>query len=336
MAQNQGIQCTQYEDILNRLEDDNKQVLALSSKDALRYNYCKNCEIPMELIAEGYQCEVCGVILNLTMQTSDHTETSNGILKITSGSSRGSFYHYNVDSVKLRKKVILQQLKAKKNEYAGPAISEDILEKTADAYVDIQVKCKESRESKEQVTPAPQEKNFVHRSGIKDEIIAAILYFECVKAGMMRKRKDIVAFMRLSTSGFSRGESILRGLHSRGIYMIPTAREALAEDFVGRYLEALKIDNARYCCFVTEIVEMSERLNIGILSHVSSKVVGTIWLLIVNEGLNISISTLESLADKTKKNTFARFTDEVIKYMGAFKDIFIKYNISMVPSRTRT
>jgi transcription initiation factor TFIIIB Brf1 subunit/transcription initiation factor TFIIB len=127
----------------------------------------------------------------------------------------------------------------------------------------------------------------VRRGNIKDEVLAGLIYFECIRASIVRKKKDIALFMKLPTNGFSRGEDILRNLQAEGKIDIPVDEEPI-EGFVDRYLEELNLDNPNYIKFIVELVDESERRKIGMNSQLSSKAVGALWIIITQCGLNIS------------------------------------------------
>jgi transcription initiation factor TFIIIB Brf1 subunit/transcription initiation factor TFIIB len=183
-------------------------------------------------------------------------------------------------------------------------------------YNDIQVK----------YTEVNIDKKFVHRAAIKDEILAGLIKFECIKCGIARKNKDIAMFMRLATSGFAKGENMLRELHAQGIIDIPINEDPIV-GYLPRYLEALNISNERYYDFVAELVDYSESIYMGYRSQISSKIVGALWIIIRKEKLAITDKELEKAADNTKKNTFVKFYDLVMSNIDVFVDIFNKYEI---------
>ena len=164
-----------------------------------------------------------------------------------------------------------------------------------------------------------QEKKFVKRGSIKDEVLAAILYYECIAAGTARKKRDIAALMRLPTFGFSKGEHILRDLRAKGQIDIDMDNEPISS-FVDRYMEALGLEDQRYKDFIEKIVVLSEERKIGMNSQISSKIVGAIYLLITTKGLPITIHALEKATDNTKKNTFTKFYNAIKANMDIFGD----------------
>ena len=293
--------------------------------DELQYNYCPNCKIVMELSSSEYQCRACGLTkANEFDMCKDHHETITSSIRITTGSNKGRFYNINGDYTKTQRKMVLDQLMQLATHYPGPAFPLNILNAVANQYNHIQRLITE--DDLDENGNVRGQKKFVRRGNIKDEVLAGLIYFECIREKLVRKKKDIAAFMKLTTNGFARGEDILRTLEAEGKLDIPVDDEPI-EGFVDRYMCALDIENPTYSQFVIDLVQRSEDKNIGMNSQISSKIVGAIWILIQRKKLGISAQALERAADNTKKNTFAKFSNMVMNNMGVFKDIFTTHGI---------
>jgi hypothetical protein len=132
--------------------------------------------------------------------------------------------------------------------------------------------------------------------------------------------------MNLHTQGFSRGEDILRSLHAMGKLDLPIDEEPI-DGFVERYLEALNLENPAYSKFVIELVNRTEELKIGMNSQLSSKIVGSIWILIDKLKIQITAAQLEKSCDQTKKNTFMKFHKIVMENIDTLSPIFTANNI---------
>lgn len=299
--------------------------------DELKYNYCPDCKIPMTLSNNEHHCPACNLIRTFDADTvGDHGESTSGNIRITTGTYKGKFYNLNNDYARTQRKLIETQLLHNNAVTKGPAIARDILIKSAAGYNSIQKmivdEVIEIEGNDGEIIQSVSQKKFVRRGNIKDEVLAAFVYFECIRAGATRKKKDIAAFMQLQAGGFSRGEDILRTLHAEGKIDIPVDEEP-TEDFVDRYLEALNLENPDYKGFILDLIELSEKRKIGMNSHISSKIVGAIWILIQQLNLPISAVQLEKAADNTKKNTFTKFQTVVRNSMNVFAPIFKEYKI---------
>lgn len=288
-------------------------------------NYCTECKLPMELAGTEYLCPTCGVVEIIDVDSyKNHEDTVTGSLRITTGQNKGRFYNVTGDYTKTQRKMIHTQLIHHSSKYAGPAIPLNVLNATADQYNKIQKLVTE--DDYDENGEICGQKKFVRRGNVKDEILAALLYFECIREGLVRKKRDIANFMGLTTSGFSRGENILYSLDLEGKLELPKDINPAA-GFADRYLEALGLEDPRYLKFVVALVGESEKKNIGMNSQISSKTVGAIWVLINKCKLNITSLALEKAADNTKKNTFAKFYNIVVGNMSIFAHVFAEHGI---------
>jgi hypothetical protein len=288
-----------------------------------KYNYCNDCNIAMCNAGTEYQCPNCGIIKQLVGDAPNaNLDDMNGAsnLRISVG-GRGRFYNINNDYTRAQRAMILQQLTNNNTNYSGSKFQKDILTKAANLYNDIQ---------KMIIVDGSDDavgKKFVKRGNIKDETLAAIVYYECRRAGVTRKKKDVASFMKLPSNGFSRGEDIIRSLSAESKIDIPIDDDP-TEDFIERYLEGLNMDNEEYSGFISELVSRSEKHRVGMNSQISSKVAGAIWMLCDKKKINgITIADIERACDSCKKNTFQRFCKAVEEKMPLFSDIFDKYEI---------
>lgn len=291
----------------------------------VKYNYCPNCDTPMDLAGIEYQCRDCGLTkLNESDGNKDHDETVSGSIRITTGANRGRFYNVNGDYARTQKKMILDQLVSRQSKYSGPAFPMNILNATACQYNLIQKMIMEDEIDEDGKVSG--QKKFVRRGNIKDEVLAGLIHFECIRENLVRKKKDIAEFMGLNTNGFARGEDILRNLEAEGKIDIPVDKEPI-EGFVDRYLCALDLENAKYNQFIIDLVNESEAKKIGMNSQISSKIVGAIWILITKYKLGITSQALEKAADNTKKNTFTKFSKIILDNMNCFGHIFDRHGV---------
>lgn len=320
-----------------------------------RHNYCGDCDCAMELHESEYHCPSCGIIIEyLADAVVDHTDTTAANIRISTGKQRGRFYNVSTSYVHAQLKLIKDQLTACALAWRGDAISQNILDAAAAAYNAIQRTV--------EVDENGVVHKFVRRGNIKNEVLAAFLYYECIRAGTTRKKKDIAKFIQLSSDGFSRGDDIYRTVCRDNGMPIPVEIEPM-DDFIERYLEALGLiencqlgitaatsyggaaattghddtaaaaepernaEGDRYRGFIRDLVRLSERRRIGMNSHVSSKVVGALFILITQLQLPISLADLEAATDNTKKSTFMKFITAVKSNMLVFRPVYKQYNV---------
>lgn len=303
---------------INPFAAPNSQDQELATKKSV--NYCSDCDMAMVLNGAEYVCELCGRVQNFAndMPQSMQRDMRNG-----NYNQMPRFYSSNSDYPRMQRKLIADQLEAAQLSSPNP-FPPQIINAVIVQYNKIQ-----------QSLPSDEEKKmgcrkFVRRGQIKDQILAALIHFECIKNGMERKKKDIAAFMKLPSNGFARGEDIIRSLHARGKIDLPVHDDSIS-GCISRFLANLDIDKPDYRNFIYDLVEESERRNIGLSSQISSKVVGAIWIINCHCGLGISQTTIENKSDNTKKNTFCKFYNLVMRYIDIFAPIFEQYNIPLQP-----
>ena len=315
----------------------NWQHVKETQEDEEKFQYCSSCNIPMNKTNSGLECPTCHATKEVIGDIRDCSEESTGVLKTSYGGQYGgkkTTVMSNQDNSKSQKKQIVDQLTRLNEQYLGPKFPTAILESTAARYNDIQKTAVQIFDENGEICGM---KKFVRRSSIKDEILGALLYYECIDKECSRKKKDIADFMQLVSNGISRGDTILRDLHNSGKITIPIHIEP-TNDFTKRYLISLdlyKFDeygdatetSIRYYEFVEKLVARSNELRISWNSIGSSKIVGAIWILINKLNLNITHIALTNACDGIRKNTFTRFSKEVEAKISVFKDIFSKYEI---------
>lgn len=308
------------------------------------FNYCNTCHIPMEITGFEYQCKSCGQLSkNDCDAVSNHADTVSGPVRITTGAHKGRHYNTINDYTKTQYRDVLELLMINKSQYIGPSIPDDAIRQAATKYNELQKMVLECGDAAVTIHVENVEtKKFVKRSSMRAEILAALLESFCNLAGAPRDKRDIARFMGLSTDGFSRGQKIIDdifALHRRiaAGKTCPASNvpdlvigEKTAKMWAERYLEALNVDPAdaeRYTAFICDVVAESDRKKVCVSSRMSSKVVGAIWTIIVRKKLNITAKQLENATDNTKKNTFVKFHEAIVKSPAIFGKILKEHGI---------
>lgn len=293
-----------------------KLIADAGNSDSEDFNYCPDCNIAMDMTTSGYECSNCGMQRQLDGDMKDCDEDSTGTLRVCRA-GQSSFYTITPDYAKTQKKVVVDQLNRLNSCYKGPEIPRDILLSVATSYNDIQ----------KMIVSDDNKKKFVRRGNIKDEVIGALIKYECIRADVPRKNKSICEFMQLTSSGISRGEDILRNLHLDGKIDIPINKDPGCK-YTGIYMEALGLDSINYRNFVNDLVKMSTKKKIGMNSIMTSKIAGTIWVLITHEKLNITAQQLEVATENIRKNTWSRFSKAIESNLLKFIDVFNEWEVS--------
>lgn len=296
------------------------------SVDNASANCCPNCNIPMLLEIYQYQCSECGIIVDNDSAAShddDHYNYNNSNIKIATGRNKGKYHNMGTDYSKTQKKTIRAQLLKNHAEYRGKAFPINILNAVADQYNNNQQMIMKYIDAEGNA----EQRRFVHRADVKDQILAALIRFECIRENIVRKKRDIAEFMKLTTDGFASGDKIVRRLAAAGYITLPDNEDPVS-GYSDRYLDALRIESSIYTDFITDLVQLSEDRAIAMSSNISSKVTGALWIIISQCKLNVTVQQLESV-DNTKKATFMKFYRAVMTNIAVFRSLFVTYGIPL-------
>jgi hypothetical protein len=303
--------------------------------DTPDYNMCSDCSVIMTQRLGGLECPTCGRCLTVTGDNiKESLDYIDSYVKIN---RKGRIYSSVTDYAKMQKKVNLAILTECNEKYKKLStssngtvtidkIADDILNEAADTCTAIQkLVIDEVDESGNTI----KQKKFVKRGNIKRELIAACLYYTCLKNLDGRKRTSIAEFMMLNTQGFSNGEHALRDLSNAGKIPLSTNIDP-APAFATRYLKKLNMYNANRYNFILDLIDYTFENSICISTILSTKVVGCIWLLNIYEGLKLTPTDIMSNCDGLKKNTWNIYFMELfdLTFKGKLLDLFSKYKIT--------
>jgi len=311
----------------NALEEDIFNELAgHRAVEPGKFNYCPQCNVSMEIDGCEYMCPKCGQIQERAEERAEDSETNSSI-KLSSANGRSSRFYIN-NSASNQKDNIYKQLI---HRYNNPPESillppKDVLNEVAETYASIQSKVATEYYDKDGISAGT--KKFVHRSYIRSEILACLIDITCKKHKTPRSKTDIAKFMGLGTAGYSRGENKLRAVVP-DLYKsteAPDDASFIDVGYIGLYFATLSID-PKYTEFIVDIVKLSEDENICMSSQPTSKIVGAIWVLITQMKLPITLQTVESAANKIKRNTFMKFAKAVTQADELFDSVFEKHGI---------
>lgn len=280
------------------------------NKNDEKYNIC--CSNTMQLDRDGFfVCDTCGHIKqNYGDITHSHSMAIMEHVMIGSGGNRPRplIYCGTSDYERVQAKYIMDILLRMQNESRNIKLPHSILNATRDLCQKVQ-------------------KTGVYRTKVLREIIAACIKYSCLDINISYKDSELAEFMQLDKKGFSRGEGILRDLHSKGYIGIKVNFNPM-HNFINRFFNILKIDE-KYKGFVIEIIEAAEANEVARTSIMESKCVGAIWLLIQALGPDIISKSAKDLDDEcnVRRNTFYRFCTDVSKCMRFFNPIYSKYEL---------
>ncbi len=176
-----------------------------------------------------------------------------------------------------------------------------------------------------------QDAGNIVRADFKFGVWGAFIYFECVRAKITKKPKEIADFVGVTPKYLSKGQRAVRRWHEDGLIKIPIRSDPIP-DFIGQYFEILDID-IKYKQFILDIIDRIEkkRINIYSSSNPSTQVVAIIWVLIDAFKLNITHATIVEKCD-ISKSTYISYFKLIISNEKKMRKTFVSNNIPLPQS----
>ncbi|MCK9607821.1 MAG: hypothetical protein M0R33_15365 [Methylomonas sp.] len=283
-------------------------------------NYCAMCGVNMELDMRRHQyiCLKCGQIHeNAGPAVESQDDTTSTLIETTGG------HHFvcSGSAFDTQRRALLNEL-LEKNRMHGNVFSEALLNTVADEYLSIQRKLTQTGTRS------------VFRGQNKSELLAGLIYFAYIRNGTVRTKSEIAKFMGLTTDGFSKGDSTLRGFKEEGITDFPIDIP-LAEQHTRRFIETLRLEEispgftGAYLHFIVDIVNLAALRSVCSKSQLTSKVLGAIWFVICAKNIRITMRDIETAADRIKKGTILKFYDAIIESKHIFGNLLEHYSLTI-------
>jgi len=301
------------------------QALDLTEESICRYNVCSNCNINMEVNGQNYVCPVCKI--EFVIQGESFAYDGNafkgggGMHRINNGIGYGD---YSV----IQQRHIYHILSMRAKKCTKVNIPQYVLQSTAKFYNEIQQISINLYDGENKVCG---KKKYLHRGNMLFKILAACLYITSAHSGLPFKPSEISIFMNIHGESFSNGTVELFRLSSLNLIELPPFRN-VEYNFALRYLTSLGIVNYKgeeldnqskiYINFIIGILNRAKEYNICMGSFRNSRVIGTIWILIDCTGIDKTVTELEEVCSRVKKNTFIKFANAVYGRINIFHDIF--------------
>lgn len=312
-----------FEEFYGFEEDESMEV-----KD---YKICETCNVSMCAHVNNQMiCKSCGLIVDMITDNTEYDTALNTGYN-TSNNCHLPIKYVGKDSYKYQVQIrnctssysIIQANSIKKTlnklnyNYEKLNIPKNILQKVADQYKLI------------------RKSNIVYRGQILKGILASLTYYECLKAKITRKPKEIAEFFNIDNVNLSKGDHKLRKLIVSGVIDLDIDEIDMNNNFLYSYLLRINID-LEYLAFLEELFEFIDvNRIINPNSKVSTKTVGLIFLLIICKELKISQEDLYN-EFRISISTFKKIYFSIIKRIDTVEHIFIKHNIPIVKTIPRT
>ncbi len=167
----------------------------------------------------------------------------------------------------------------------------------------------------------------IHRGDVLKGILASIIYYECVKQGIVRKSKEICDWYDISENDMSKGDKILRTLEEKKVLDLPI-NDDNDEEYVSSYLKRMGMP-MEFKPVMLEILCRLDKLRIGNPNaRLSTKVSALVFMFTIAKNIDIQADTI-SKEFNIAVSTFKAFYTDVVKKKSALQDIFDKYGIEI-------
>lgn len=290
------------------------------NEDKIKYKMCDTCNIQMQPnINNTLTCSGCGFIKLAIIENNEFEPSMNGY-------NTNSNFHIPIKCVGKNSFQYQKQLRNNTSQYS--IIQETNLKRILE---------KLNYQSKGLIIPKNiitnvlsqykiiREISKIHRGEILKGIICALLSYECLKEGIVRKPKEFAVWFSISENDMSKGDKILRDLDEKKIIKLPINNDN-SNIYIISYLKRTGIDlDHQY--FLNELLERLDNKKIGNPNaRLSTKISAILFLLIISKKMTISTETI-SEEFNISVSTFKVFYLEIIKSKKAIQDILDKYNI---------
>lgn len=309
------------EDFTNKLDISNNN-----------YKNCDDCNIQMQPnINNTLTCPNCGFIKNVIIENLEYEPSMTGY-------NTNENYHIPIKCIGKNSFQYQKYLRNNTSQYS--VIQETTLKKLleklnyqSDDFVipkniisNVLIQYKKIRETSK-----------IHRGEILKGILGSLIYYECLKEGIIRKPKELARWYSISENDLSKGDKILRELEEKGIIELPINKDFNIE-YINCYLKRIDID-IKYEVFLIELLNEINKLKIGNPNaRLSTKIASLIFLLIISKKYNISADEIAKEFD-ISVSTFKSFYMEIFKNKEKLTVIFEKYDIKLpdkIPRKSRS
>ena len=255
--------------------DELSSLIAIDSKEASPEDYkvCSDCNMNMETdINNSLTCKGCGYIKQISTENNEYEPSMNGYN--TNGNFPIPIKCVGANSLQYQKQLrnttsqysIVQESNLRRRldrlnfNSSGLYIPKAIIEKVVNQYKII------------------RETDKIHRGDIFNGIIGSLIYYECLKSGIVRKHKEISDWFNISESDLSKGDKIIRFLEEKKILSLP-----IYENNDSKYIKSYLLRSNMsldYTYFMEKLLGIIEDKKIG--NHnarLSTKVSAILYLI---------------------------------------------------------
>lgn len=170
----------------------------------------------------------------------------------------------------------------------------------------------------------------INRGSVLDGIIGSLIYYECVKEGIIRKPKEISEWMRITENDLSKGDKIVRALEADGVLSL-ASNDNCEVKYVYSYLKRMNM-SMQHSDFMLDLFYRLEELRIGNPnSRLSTKISAILFMVVISKNLPVEAEEI-SAEFNIAISTFKAFYNEVIKRRKYVQNILDKHSY-VVPDK---
>lgn len=318
------------DDEFDRLIDESMDS-KININDANSYKKCDTCDIQMSPnINNTLLCKNCGFMKNTIIDNNEYEASMTGY-------NTSNKFHIPIKCIGSNAFQYQKQLRNNTSEYS--IIQETNLKRQLDQlnYKSAILKIPKNiiNNVLEQYKKI-RDTSKIHRGEILKGIIGSLLYYECLKEGIVRKPKEISYWYSISENDLSKGDKILRELDEGGVIKLPI-HDDNNEIYIISYLKRTQIDLI-YKDFLLILLKRIEDFKIGNPNaRLSTKISALIFLIIISKKIDISPEDLAKEFN-ISVSTFKTFYSDIFKCKKVISDILDTYNIVLpdkIPRKTR-
>jgi transcription initiation factor TFIIIB Brf1 subunit/transcription initiation factor TFIIB len=304
-------------------DDDDFTSLINKDVNLLENNYknCETCNVQMQPnINNTLTCPKCGYLKNVIIENLEYepsmagyntNETFHIPIKCI-GKNSFQYQKYlrnNTSQYSIIQESTIRKMLEKINFHStGFVVPKNIINNVLNQYKKI------------------RECSKIHRGEILKGILGSLIYYECLKEGIIRKPKEFAKWYSINENDLSKGDKILRELEEKGLIELPIYTN-YETDYIKSYLKRIEID-IKHADVLYELLEVINKNKIGNPNaRLSTKIASLIFLIVIAYKYNNITAEIISNEFDISISTFKSFYSEIFKNKHHLEDILNKHNI---------
>lgn len=310
-----------FDELVN-LESKYDELINDEPKNKINYKKCIKCNIEMNLtIYNKLICPECGISKEVitenyeynTMESYSTSENKTQIINF-SGKESNVFQRIARNNNENRYFIIQENITKKRLQNLNYDNTSSDLNIPKFILMNVLEQYKQIKSIKK-----------IYRGEVLKGILAALVYHECLKNGMIRSPKEIIDWANIDVNKFSKGKKIVEELYGANVIEIDNECD-ITDKYIKSYLIRLNIDEV-YFNYIHDMIEEMDTIPKSIfISRIKTKVATLIYMIIKLHDLDIEDDTLLN-EFKVSITTIKTLYKNILKNQNCFESIFVKHNL---------